>query len=115
MSLIESMMEPCVMMDKVSVPDGMGGFSYQWVTGAQFEAAVIKLSNPTIVVAEQKDINEQYNVVARVGVPLQFHDVFKRLSDDATFRVTGDARDTQPPEMSTVQISKVTAERWSIV
>ena len=42
MSLIDVMMEECVMVDKRTVPDGMGGFDYEWVDGAQFRAAVIK-------------------------------------------------------------------------
>lgn len=114
MSLIESMFELCVMLDKTSVPDGIGGFNYNWVEGAAFDAAIIKQSNPTITVAEQQGLNEQYLVVLKAGVPLQFHDVFKRLSDNAVFRVTGNARDTEPPAQSTVQIEKVTAERWTI-
>ena len=114
MNLLESMMERCVILNKTSVPDGMGGFWYEWVDGAEFEATIIKMSAPSIVVAEQQGISEMYNVVARSGIPLSFHDVFKRLSDGATFRVTDDARDTQAPQASTIQIAKVTAERWEI-
>ena len=64
--------------------------------------------------AEQQGVSEQYSVVVRSGVPLDFHDVFKRLRDGATFRVTGYARDSEAPAASTVQIAKVTAERWVI-
>lgn len=114
MSLIDSMMEQCVMLDKTSAPDGMGGFIYTWVEGAPFEATIIKQSSPTVIVAEQQGINEQYLVVVRTGIPLDFHDVFRRVSDGATFRVTGDARDSEAPKASTVQIAKVTAERWVV-
>lgn len=114
MSLIDSMMEQCVMQNKTSVPDGLGGFTYQWTDGAPFEATIIKQASPTVIVAEQQGINEQYLVVVHTGIPLEFHDVFKRLSDGATFRVTGDVRDSQAPAESTVQIAKVTAERWVI-
>lgn len=114
MTLIDSMMEKCAMLDKTSRPDGMGGFTYVWTDGATFDATIIKMSSPTVTVAEQQGVNEQYNVVVRSGVPLDFHDVFKRISDNAIFRVTGYSRDSEAPAASTVQIAKVTAERWSI-
>lgn len=114
MNLLDSMMENCVMLDKTSVSDGMGGFEYLWVEGAPFEAAIIKLSNPAIQVAEQAGASEQYSVVVHDGVPLDFHDVFRRISDGAVFRVTGYSRDSEAPAASTVKIAKVTAERWAV-
>lgn len=114
MTLIDSMMERCVMQDKTSQSDGMGGFSYAWADGAEFDATIIKVSSPTITVAEQQGVNEQYNVVVHSNVMLDYHDVFKRISDGATFRVTGYSRDSEAPAASTVKIAKVTAERWSI-
>lgn len=114
MTLLDSMMEQCVMLDKTSVRDGLGGFDYVWTEGAQFEATIIKISSPEVTLAEQGGVNEQYVVIIRSGVPLDYHDVFKRLRDGATFRVTGYARDSEAPAASTVQIAKVTAERWVI-
>lgn len=114
MTLIDSMMERCVMQDKVSTPDGIGGFRYAWTDGAEFDATIIKISSPAITVAEQQGVSEQYNVVVKSGVPLDFHDVFKRKSDGAIFRVTGYSRDSEAPAASTVKIAKVTAERWVI-
>ena len=114
MSLLDSMMEECVLMDKVSVSDGMGGFYYTWTDGAKFSATIIKQGSPIVTVAEQQGVNEQYNVITPTGAALDFHDVFRRVSDGAIFRVTGRIRDTQAPAASSVQIAKVTAERWVI-
>ena len=114
MNLLESMMEKCVMLDKVSVQDGLGGFDYVWNEGAEFDAVIIKTSSPEIMAAEINGAKEQYNVVVRIGVALDYHDVFKRMSDDAVFRVTGYTHDNETPAASTVQITKVTAERWEI-
>lgn len=114
MNLLESMMESCVILDKVSVSDGMGGFTYTWAEGATFDAAIIKAASPTITVAEMQGAAEQYNVVTASSVTLDFHDVFRRVSDGATFRVTGYTRDSQAPDASTVKITKVTAERWVV-
>ena len=114
MTLIEGMMESCVMMDKTSAPDGMGGFTYKWVDGAEFSATFIKASSPEITLAEMQGASEQYTVVTYSNVTLDYHDVFKRTSDNAVFRVTGFNRDAEAPEVSSIQISKVTAERWTI-
>ena len=114
MTLLDSMMDHCIMIDKVSRSDGMGGFEYVWTEGAQFDATIIKLSSPAVTVAEMQGASEQYSVVVHAGVPLDFHDVFKRIKDGVTFRVTGYVRDTEAPKASTVQIAKVSAERWTI-
>ena len=42
MSLIDEMKEPCTMLDRVTVSDGMGGFTQQWQDGATFDAAIVK-------------------------------------------------------------------------
>ena len=114
MSLIDSMMEECVMLDKVSVSDGLGGFTYEWAEGAHFMAAVIKNSEPAVIAAEMQGVTEQFTVVVHTGISLQFHDAFKRLSDESVFRVTGEIKDNQAPAASTVKIAKVRAERWVV-
>lgn len=113
-NLLDSMMEPCVMMDKTSVSDGMGGFTYQWREGAAFDATIIKMGGSQVIVAEQQGVSELYTIVVHTGIQLDFHDVVKRLSDGATFRVTDYAKDNKAPAASTVQITKTTAERWVI-
>lgn len=112
--LIKEMMTDCTMMDRVSVPDGMGGFSYIWQDGAQFEATIIKDQTIQARVAENAGMSEVYTVVVSNGVQLDFKDVFKRLEDGAVFRVTSNIKDSVAPQRSTVQIGKVTAERWEI-
>lgn len=112
MSLLDTMKERCVMMDKTTVADGLGGYTVAWVEGAAFEAVIRKDSAPEIRVAEQQGVNEQFTVVVARGVPLEFHDVFKRVSDGSIFRLTSNTKDAAAPPPSTVQIAKATAERW---
>lgn len=114
MNLLDSMMVECVLIDKKSVSDGIGGFDYVWSDGASFSATIIKNGSPIVTVAEQQGVNEQFTVITPIGAVLDFHDVFRRVSDGAVFRVTGWIRDTEAPAASTVQIAKTTAERWEI-
>ena len=114
MSLLDTMKEPCVMLDKATVSDGMGGFIVTWNEGAAFEAIIRKDSTPEVRVAEQQGVNEMFTVIVNKTLPLQYHDVFKRLSDNAIFRLTSNTLDSAAPEHSTVPIAKATAERWRL-
>lgn len=114
MSLIDVMMEECVMLDKRTVPDGLGGFNIEWQEGATFRAAIVKDSTLAARVAEKQGVSEVYTVTVDKGLALQYHDVFRRLSDNIVFRVTSNIRDSETPSVATFQIGQVTAERWEI-
>lgn len=114
MSLIDEMMETCAMMDRTTVPDGLGGFTYSWTQGAEFEAAIIKNSTLEAKIAEKQGVTELYTVTVRKGVSLQYHDVFKRLKDGVTFRVTGTTHESETPDRATFHIGQVSAERWEL-
>ena len=114
MSLIDELKEDCVMLDKRTVPDGLGGFTYEWTEGATFRAAVTKDSSLAARVAEKQGVTELYTVTVDKGITLQFHDVFRRESDGYVFRVTSNVTDSQTPERATFQIGQVTAERWAL-
>jgi len=116
-NLLESMMDACVMMDKTTVSDGMFGFTTTWVEGATFKAFVRKESAPEIKVAEQQGAKELFTVVVPMGVTLEYHDVFKRVSDGAIFRLTSNTMDGQTSDMASppVQVAKANCERWELV
>ena len=112
MSLIESMMEDCVFLNRVKVDDPVGGYKDEYQDGITFEAAVIKNNTTEMKLAEKDGITEIFTVVTDKLMALEYHDVFRRVSDGAIFRVTSRSTDSIAPEASTVPISKVTAERW---
>ena len=113
MRLFEEGMEKCVLMDRRSVPDAFGTFTgYQWVDGAEFDAAIVKDNTLDARVAEKQGVTEVYTITVYKGMPLQFHDVFRRLSDGAVFRVTSNVTDSQTPKRASFQFGQVTAEGW---
>ena len=114
MSLIDEYMTDCVMLDKVSVPDGLGGFTYQWQQGASFTAAIVKDASTQARIAEKQGVTELYTVTVYRGAALDFHDVFRRVSDGAVFRVTSNVADSETPDRASFQIGQVSAERWVI-
>ena len=112
MSLISEMMESCKIMNHIRTDDAFGSWIDTWEEGASFNATIIKDSTTEATVAERQGISEIFTVVTGKGFPLSYHDVFKRLSDGAIFRVTSESKDSEAPARSSVQIAKVTAERW---
>ena len=103
------------MMDRRTISDGLGGFSHEWVEGANFRAAVIKDNTMNARVAEKQGVTEVYTVTVDRGVLLEYHDVFKRTSDGLIFRVTSNIRDSESPRVATFAIGQVSAERWELV
>ena len=114
MSLIDEMMEDCVMLDRLTADDGLGGFTYEWQEGAHFKAAIVKNSTMEARIAEKQGVTELYTITVYKGMHLEFHDVFKRLSDNSTFRVTSNIPDSETPERATFQIGQVTAEKYTV-
>ena len=114
LSLLTSMMEECRILNHIRVDDEYGSSVDTWTDGSKFMAAIIKNSSTEATIAERQGVNEIYTVVTPKTFLMDYHDVFKRLSDNAVFRVTSRAKDSEAPAASTVAIAKVTAEKWVI-
>ena len=111
MSLIDEQMEDCQIIDKVSVPDGQGGFDYTWIEGAVFKAAVTKDSSLQARIAEKQGVTEIYSITVNKGTPLQVNDIVKRLSDNTTYKVTSNIVDDETPSRASFQYGTGTAEK----
>ena len=114
MSLYTDMLEPCVMLDRTTSPDGYGGYIVEWVEGAQFEAACVFDTSIQARTADKQGVTSLYTVHTRKRVNLQYHMVFRRLSDGKIFRVTSDGDDKYDPARSTIDMRLVTAEEWEL-
>ena len=112
MSLLTQMMEDCIFLNKTITDDPYGGYKPTYTEGARFKAAIAKNASPEQLVAEQQGVAESFTVVVSDSFPLDYNDVFKRVSDSAIFRVTSRTQDSVAHPASTVRIAKVTAERW---
>lgn len=113
MSLLDSMMEKCCILNRVRTDDKYGSYTEVWTEGATFDATIIKNTTTEAQIAAKQGIDELFTVVVKKGgLMLDFHDAFKRLSDNQIFRVTSNQTDSEAPEASTVKIAKVTAEKW---
>ena len=114
MSLLDEAMTDVVMLEKTRTPDGEGGFITSWTESAEFVAAITFDTSIEARTAMQQGVTSVYTVTTRKNVMLEYHDVFKRLSDGKIFRVTSDGDDKFTPESASLNMRQVTAEEWSL-
>ena len=114
MSLIDLMMDSCVIMNKSKVADGQGGFNVEWTEGASILVAIVHDSSMNARIAEKEGVTSTYTLTTHRENPLEYHDVIKRISDGKIFRVTSDAGDTVSPAVSNLNMTQVTAEKWEL-
>lgn len=112
MSLLDVMTTKCQMLDKTTVDDGMGGYTKQWVNGAAFDAAISLDDSVQAQTAMAAGVTGVYTVTTKRNINLQFHDVFRRISDGKIFRVTTDGDDKKTPPTAGLDMRSVRAEEW---
>lgn len=110
--LWEKFLTPCTKVMHERIPDGQGGFISRLTDGAEFLAAVVKTTSFDPTIAEKGVSRASYTVTTPSEVTLNYHDMFKRNSDNKCFRVTSDIIDTQPPSCASFRFSQVFAEEW---
>ena len=113
MSLLDQSMYDVVFLEKVLEPDGEGGFRTSYNEGEPFRAAITFDTSIQARIAEKQGVKSLYTVTTRKGVVLEYHDVFKRLSDGKIFRVTSDGDDKFTPASASLDMRQVTAEEWN--
>lgn len=112
MSLLSEAMEACTMLDKVTVEDGMGGYTRTWKDGASFNAAIVFNTSMEARRAAKEGVSSLYTVTTSRAVVLEYHDVFRREKDKKVFRVTSDGDDQYTPASAGLDMRQVTAEEW---
>ena len=114
MSLLTDAMETCTILNRHTEPDGMGGYISTWAEGATFDAAITFDTSIQARVADKQGVTSLYTVTTRKALTLEYHDVFRRESDNKIFRVTSDGDDKYTPASASLNMRQVTAEEWSL-
>lgn len=114
MSLIDYMKSKCILMEKKRTPDGAGGFTVKWDDGVTIDAAIVFDTSMQARMAEQQGVTSLYTITVSRNIPLEYHDVLKRVSDGKIFRITSDNDDKISPAVSTLDIRQCTAEEWQL-
>ena len=107
-------MENCTMLDKTTASDGYGGYMPTWKTGVTFKAAIVLDTSIEAKRAEKEGVTGLYTVTTTKAMNLQYHDVFRRSSDNKVFRVTSDGDDKKTPSSAGLNMRQVSAEEWEL-
>ena len=114
MSLLKEAMEAVILMEKTRKPDSVGGTVSVWTEGMEFQAAIVSDTSIEARIGQVQGVRSVYTVTVPKNINLDYHDVFKRLSDGKVFRVTSDWEDKQTPSRATFKFNQVTAEEWAL-
>ena len=114
MTLFEAMYEPFCFMEKTRTPDGEGGYITVWTEGAQFNGKAAFDTSIEARTGAAAGVSSRYTLTAPASVPLEYHDVVKRLGDGKVLRVISDGDDVVTPDMATFTFHQVTAEEHEL-
>lgn len=114
MSLLDDQKERCVFLNKTIVADGYGGYITTYVDGVAFKAAIVLDDSIEAKTAMTAGVTGVYTIVTGKEMNLQYHDVFRRVSDGKIFRVTSDGDDKHTPKSAMLNMRNVSAEEWSL-
>lgn len=114
MSLIADAMEKSHIIDKTTVPDGVGGVTTQYVVGAGIDVAYSFNSSTQARVAAVQGANNRFTLLTKRSVILRYNDIVKRDRDGKYFRITSDGDDNRTPKAAGLDLRAVEAEEWEI-
>ena len=112
MSLLENAYEDYILLDKVRVSDGLGGYDTVWTEGVTIQCAPQFSTSLQARTAQAQGVSSMYTLVTKKEITLEFHDVLKRKSDGKIFRVTSDGDDKYTPNTAGLNMRVVTCEEW---
>lgn len=114
MSLLTDAMTKCILLDKISVNDGYGSPVFKYQDGAEVMIAFDEDNSMQARTAAVEGVTALYTITTSRAVHLPFHQVFRRVADSQTFRVTSDGTDTKTPMSTGLDMRNYSAERWEI-
>lgn len=96
------------------VTNGPFGPVIDWQEGAEFDCLLTFNSSMEARIAEKQQVTSLFSGIVAKDSPIEYHSVFKRVSDDAVFRVTSEPKDDESPGIATFSVKAFTAEKYTL-
>ena len=112
--LYEAEMEPCVIVDKTTTPDGYGGVVTVYVKGAEIQAAFSFSDTTQSRIAAVQGADDNFKIMTKRNVVLHAGDVIQRLSNGKTYQITSNGDDNKTPAMAMLNARSVDAKEWEV-
>jgi len=114
MSLLTSSMEPFIIINKLSVPDGYGSVKTVYTEGAEILGAMPYDDSTQVQIAQAMGVKSTYTITVRKSIELDLHTILKRKEDGKTFRITSGSKDHQTPKSAALDMRQYKAEEWDV-
>ena len=112
--MYEAFNVPCIRVERRREPDGEGGYMNTWTETEEFMASLELDSSTQGEIAQKLGAKSVYRVTVPRTLLMDYHDVFKRISDGQIFRVTTKSVDKMTPEFASISFAQVKAEEWEL-
>lgn len=112
--LFETFMVPCIKLEKQMTADGEGGYQESWINGLTFEAAIVFNNSTEAKAANKATETPTFTITTQTDIPLNYYDVFKRVSDGKIFRLISGGEDLKTPDVATFRFKQFKAEEWRL-
>ena len=113
-NLLDGEVQKCQFITPVRAKDGVGGWITQYVDGETFDAAFDFDGSPEAKIAAAMGVTSQYTVTSGRELTLEYHEIFRRLSDGMVFRVTSNGNDRKTPPSAGLNMRQVSAEEYKL-
>lgn len=114
MTLLEATAKDFVIMNKITQPDGYGGYTTAWTEGATIRASLRLDNSMQARIGEKQGVTSVFTLMTAKSIVLGYHDVVKRVEDGQYFRITSNGIDKATPKTASLNIRSVTAEKWEL-
>lgn len=112
--LLNDQKTECVFLNKAIELDDVGGYNTVWYVGAPFDAVITENNSLEATIAGQDREKTYYGVKVKSSLPIDYHTVFMRKKDNATFRITT-ADAMKAPSISPLGMKQLQAEEYKPV
>lgn len=113
-NMLDEFAKEYTIVNRLTVPDGLGGTTTEWVDGAVIEMAESFDNSVEMKIAEKQGVTAVYSFLAKNNVILPYHTVLRRNEDGVTLRITSQTEDKKTPESSTLDARYYEAELFTI-
>lgn len=111
---LRDMYEKLVVVEKRTIPDGLGGYEVAYVEGAEFMGSITLDSSIEAKVAEQNGMKSVFTLVVDSSLPIERNDTLKRKSTNEYFRLTSNPNDTLVKTQMDGELKSASIERFEI-
>lgn len=113
-NMLDEYSKEYTIINKMTMPDGIGGTKIEWTDGAVVEMAESFDNSVEMKIAQKQGVTAVYSFLTKNNIVLDYHTVLRRNEDGVTFRITSHTEDKKTPVSSPLEARYYEAELFTI-